>query len=362
MIRIEHLRKEYPNAAPLQDVNAVINDGDVISVIGPSGAGKTSLLRCLNLLDTPTSGHIFINGTDITSKNCNISTVRQKMGMVFQNFNLFGHMTVLENVMFAPMELLKMSKQEAYDRAIDILRMVGMEGCVKNYPDMLSGGQKQRVAIARTLSMDPDIILFDEPTSALDPTMVGEVQAVIRELAKLGKTMLIVSHEMNFAREICNRVFYIDDGGIYEDGTPEQIFDAPQKELTRRFIKHLKIFEVNIKNDNFDFLGIVSRLNQYGYKNEIPAKTVYRLQSLFEELCHEILFAELQDKRISFSVEYDAQQQCAIATVLYPGAPFDPRQSENRISLSILDNLAESITHSVLQDEEFCNKLVIQIK
>ena len=181
MIEIEHLKKEYENVTPLEDVNVTINEGDIISVIGPSGTGKSTLLRCINLLETPTSGTIRVDGEEITAPKYDISSIRKKMGMVFQSFNLFGHMTVIENVMIPPMDLLGKSKQEAYDEGMKLLRMVGLAQKALNYPDELSGGQKQRVAIARTLAMDPEIILFDEPTSALDPTMVGEVQAVIHD-------------------------------------------------------------------------------------------------------------------------------------------------------------------------------------
>ena len=227
MIKIEHLRKEYSSITPLKDVSTVINNGDVISVIGPSGTGKSTLLRCINQLEKPTSGRIWVDDLEITDPKCDITRVRQKMGMVFQSFNLFGHRTVIENIMMAPMRLLGKSKQEAYDTGMQLLRKVGLAEKALNYPRQLSGGQKQRIAIARTLAMDPDVILLDEPTSALDPTMVGEVQAVIRDLAKTGKTMMIVTHEMNFARAISNRVFYMDEGGIYEDGTPEQILSIP---------------------------------------------------------------------------------------------------------------------------------------
>jgi len=238
MIELKHLCKKYGNVTPFYDINAVINDGDVISVIGPSGTGKSTLLRCINQLETPTSGQIIVDGVDITAPGCNISEIRRKVGMVFQGFNLFGHRTIIENVMNGPVDLLGLSRQEAYDKSMELLKMVGMDSRALDYPDMLSGGQKQRVAIARAVAMDPEIILFDEPTSALDPTMVGEVQAVIRDLAQTGKSMMIVTHEMKFAREICNRVFYIDQGEIYEEGTPEQVFDHPQKELTRRFLQH----------------------------------------------------------------------------------------------------------------------------
>ena len=361
MIVLEHLRKEYPNAVPLADVSVTINDGDVISIIGPSGTGKSTLIRCINMLNTPTSGKIIVNGKDITEPGCDISKVREKMGMVFQSFNLFGHMTALENVMFAPIKLRGMSKQAAYDQAMELLHMVGMDGKALTYPDMLSGGQKQRVAIARTLSMDPDIILFDEPTSALDPTMVGEVQSVIRELAKMGKTMMIVTHEMRFAREISNRVFYMDEGGIYEDGTPEQIFDDPQRPRTRHFIRQLKLFEIEIDAPSFDFIEAVSRLDQYGYKNEIPAKTVYRLQSLFEELCQELILPELDKKNLHFSVEYDSEAERATAYVTYPGKPFDPMDSHNSISLSLVKNLSESIEYEYLE-ESSANSVTVRIK
>ena len=221
MIKIEHLKKEYPNVTPLKDVSVEIHDGDVISVIGPSGTGKSTLLRCINQMEKPTSGKVWVDGVEITDRKCDINKVRQKMGMVFQSFNLFGHLTVIENIMLSPVDLLGKSRQEAYDEGMRLLRMVGLAEKALNYPDELSGGQKQRIAIARTLAMDPDVILLDEPTSALDPTMVGEVQAVIRDLSKTGKTMMIVTHEMNFAKAISNRVFYMDEGGIYEDGTPE---------------------------------------------------------------------------------------------------------------------------------------------
>ena len=362
MIQIEHLRKEYPNAVPLKDVNVTINDGDVISVIGPSGTGKSTLIRCINLLDRPTSGRILVNGRDITEKGCNISEVRKKMGMVFQSFNLFGHLTVLENVMFAPMELLGMDKQTAYNRAMELLHMVGMEGRAFNYPDMLSGGQKQRAAIARTLSMDPDVILFDEPTSALDPTMVGEVQSVIRELSRSGKTMMVVTHEMKFAREICNRVFYMDEGGIYEDGTPEQIFENPQRERTRQFIRHLKVFEAVIDRPDYDFLEMMSSLDRYGYKNDLPAKTVYRLKSLFEELCQELLLPELDTKRLIFTAEYDEEKSEAVVNVQYPGKEYDPMTSDNTIAAAIVRNLATEITHIFQNNADLSNRIIVRLK
>ena len=286
MIRLEHIRKEYPGVVPLADVSAEIRDGDVISVIGPSGTGKSTLLRCINMLETPTSGRIWLDETEITAPGCDLSKVRQKMGMVFQSFHLFSHLSVIENLMLAPIDLLGQSRQEAYDKGLELLKTVGLGDKAKSYPDQLSGGQKQRVAIARTLAMGPEIILFDEPTSALDPAMVGEVQAVIRELSRSGKTMMIVTHEMEFARSICNRVFYMDEGGIYEEGPPEQVFQNPVRERTRRFIRRLQILELVVDSRNYDFAAVESRIREHCSKQHLSPSLQNRLQLVFEELVH----------------------------------------------------------------------------
>ena len=231
MISIRHLCKEYPGVTPLQDVSVEIKKGEVISIIGPSGTGKSTLLRCINLLETPTKGEITVGGVVTTDKKCKVNLVRRKMGMVFQSFNLFAHKTIIENIMMGQVDLLLRSRQEAYDRGMELLRTIGLADKALAYPDELSGGQKQRAAIARTVAMEPEIILFDEPTSALDPTMVGEVLSVIRGLAGQGMTMMIVTHEMKFARDVSTRIFYMDQGGIYEDGTPEQIFELAVEEV-----------------------------------------------------------------------------------------------------------------------------------
>ena len=346
MIKIEQLKKEYPNVTPLKDVSVEIRDGDVISVIGPSGTGKSTLLRCINQLEKPTSGKVWVDDVEITDKKCDISKVRQKMGMVFQSFNLFGHLTVIENIMLSPMDLLGKSKQEAYDEGMRLLRTVGLAEKALNYPDELSGGQKQRIAIASTLAMDPDVILLDEPTSALDPTMVGEVQAVIRDLAKSGKTMLIVTHEMSFARAISNRVFYMDEGGIYEDGTPEQVFDAPQKERTGRFIRQLKGLELLIDSRDFDFIGAGTQIDLYCLQNDIPPKEKYRIRLVIEELVQQILLPRMPELRIRIVIEHAAQESGATVTITYSGEAFDPRSSDNELSLKVMESAAELIAYS----------------
>ena len=220
----------------LKDISVTINKGDVVCVIGPSGSGKSTFLRCLNMLEKPTSGKIIFDGEDLAAPKANLNLHRQKMGMVFQQFNLFPHMTVLENLTCAPMMLKKVPKAEAEAKALDLLGRVGLADRANSYPNKLSGGQKQRVAIVRALCMDPDVMLFDEPTSALDPEMVGEVLDVMKTLAKKGLTMVVVTHEMGFAREVSNRVLFLDDGVIAEEGTPDEIFGNPQCERLQSFL------------------------------------------------------------------------------------------------------------------------------
>lgn len=358
MIRIEHLRKEFATATPLQDVCVEIRRGDIVSVIGPSGTGKSTLIRCINRLDQPTSGHIYIDGEEITAKGCDVARIRRKMGMVFQQFNLFPHMTVIENIMAAPMDLLGISKQEAYDRGMSLLQTVGLLDRSLSYPDELSGGQKQRVAIARTLAMEPEVILFDEPTSALDPTMIGEVQAVIRDLARKGLTMIIVTHEMKFAREICNRVFYMDEGGIYEDGPPEQIFDNPKKERTRQFIRHLKVLEYTIRSKGFDFIGLNTQIEEFGRKHRISQRTILRIQSYIEEMCVQILLPQMEDGfEMQITVEYSEEQDRAEILIRYGGEERDPMKTDNDLSLLLAKNAAEQIQHGYDPDQPLGNRV-----
>ena len=238
IIKTNDLCKFYKGGAikALNGVSAEINKGEVVVVIGPSGSGKSTFLRSLNLLESPTSGTIMFDGNEITNPKVNINIHRQKMGMVFQHFNLFPHMTILKNMTVAPMKLLKMSKEDAEAKAMKLLERVGLADRANTYPSQLSGGQKQRVAIVRALCMNPEVMLFDEPTSALDPEMVGEVLAVMKQLAEEGMTMVVVTHEMGFAKEVADRVIFMDEGVIVESGTPEEIFDNPQNERTKLFL------------------------------------------------------------------------------------------------------------------------------
>lgn len=237
MITVKNLKKNFGDLTVLKGIDVTIEKGECVVVIGPSGSGKSTFLRCLNRLEEPDGGEIDIEGTDLLSPHTDINEMRQRIGMVFQHFNLFPHKTILENVTLAPIKLKKMPQKEAEDAALDLLRRVGIEDKASVYPSTLSGGQKQRVAIARSLVMNPQVMLFDEPTSALDPEMVGEVLDVMKNLAKEGMTMVVVTHEMGFAKEVANRVLFMADGMILEEGTPEEIFEHPQHERTKAFIK-----------------------------------------------------------------------------------------------------------------------------
>lgn len=236
MIEIKDLHKSFGDLEVLKGITETIKDGEIVSIIGPSGSGKSTFLRCINLLEEPTSGHIIIDGQEITDPKTDINKMREDLGMVFQRFNLFPHKTVLENIILAPINVKGIAQAEAEKTARELLQRVGLLDKADSYPAALSGGQQQRVAIARALAMHPKIMLFDEPTSALDPEMVGEVLAVIRQLTETGMTMLIVTHEMGFAREVCDRVFFMDQGYIMEQGTPEEIFNNPKEPRTQDFL------------------------------------------------------------------------------------------------------------------------------
>ena len=236
VIQVRNLKKDFGKTAVLKGIDIDIHKGDVVCIIGASGSGKSTFLRCLNMLEVPTGGDIIFEDANLTSDKVDLNLHRQKMGMVFQQFNLFPHLTILENLTLAPVMLKKLPKAEAEEKALALLGRVGLADRAKDYPNQLSGGQKQRVAIVRALCMEPDVMLFDEPTSALDPEMVGEVLEVMKDLAKAGMTMVVVTHEMGFAREVSNRVVFLDDGVIAEEGTPAEVFDSPKCERLQSFL------------------------------------------------------------------------------------------------------------------------------
>jgi len=318
MITIKGLSKSFGALQVLENINTEIKEGEVISIIGPSGCGKSTFLRCINLLETPTNGEIIIDGQNILAKNANVSGLRQKMGMVFQSFNLFSHLMIIENLMLGPVNLLKVPRQQAYDEGLAYLEMVGLRSKALSFPDELSGGQKQRAAIARTLAMKPEIVLFDEPTSALDPTMVSEVLGVIRKLASSGMTMMIVTHEMKFARDVSSRVFYMDEKGIYEDGSPAEIFD---------------LYELN------------ARIETFLQKQMFTDRQIMNVQLVCEELILAILLREFPRASVALVVEYsDLSGEVTIQTV-FDGEVYElEKAAENELSLAIIHTYAKSVT------------------
>ena len=355
MIEIKNLTKKYPGAVPLNNMSAVINDGDVISVIGPSGTGKSTLLRCISLLEKPTSGQIFIDGEEITAKGADVSSMRRKMGMVFQNFNLFPHLTVIENIMIAQRDILGKSKDEAYETGMKCLKDVGLAQKELEYPSSLSGGQKQRVAIARTIAMNPEIILFDEPTSALDPTMVGEVQSIIRSVSREGRTLMIVTHEMRFAREIANRVFYMDQGGVYEDGTPEQIFDFPSRELTKNFVKKLKTLSYEISPEGFDAASAIADINTFCYKNMLSPVISRNTQIVFEELCLQLLC----DRARKATVRFSGDTGEVTVEAKYTGDALERENLSESVPFKLISHYSNNIEFTELPGE---NEKIIRVE
>jgi polar amino acid transport system ATP-binding protein len=343
MIKVEHLSKVYGSVTVLRDVNAEIRKGEVVSIIGPSGTGKSTFLRCLNLLDQPSGGHIAFDGQDVLAPGTDVAAIRRRMNMVFQSFNLFAHLTVLGNLTLGPLKLRGLSPADAEAKAMELLRLVGLAEKANHYPEELSGGQKQRVAIARCLAMEPEVILFDEPTSALDPTMVSEVLAVIKRLAKEGMTMAIVTHEMDFARDVSNRVFYMDEGVIYEEGPPSQIFGSPLKPRTRAFIHRIRSWQGRIGTPDFDYYAMQGEVENFCEKQLIPHARRQDLLALLEEVVQ--LHLPLPDGLpLDLTIEYGEKsgQLELLATSGTATSPVDVAD-EFDIAMMLVRNLCAAI-------------------
>lgn len=352
IFNISHLSRQYKNSQPLKDVNAIIHKGDVISLIGPSGTGKTTLLRCLNRLEVPTDGTIVAFGKEIPEKGKELSEYRAKVGMVFQSFNLFSHLTIIENIMLAPVELTGISRQEAYENSMRLLHQFGLVEKALNYPDELSGGQQQRIAIIRALAMNPEVILFDEPTSALDPTMVNEVLQVVSKLAKRGLTMLIVTHEMKFAESVSNRIFYMDQGIIFEEGTPQQIFHAPKNPQTRAFVNHLKLFTYQITSFKFNFVNLIANVDSFGHAQFMPETLLNYLLLCIEE----IIMQAFKNKReltlpIDIIVEYEPNSDHFCLSISFVGEKYNLLDSLDNLSKRLVNGITVSKEYNYLENE-----------
>lgn len=366
MILVRDLSKQFGQLVVFKNINVQIKQGECIAIIGPSGTGKSVFLRTIALLERPDRGVVCINGTDITEKSININEVREKMGMVYQGFHLFSHLNVLNNITLAPRWVKKQDKDKAEQKALELLSLVGLVEKAQSYPHELSGGQQQRVAIARCLAMEPEIMLLDEPTSALDPTMTREVLAIIRKLTKMGLTLLIVTHEMNFARDVADRVFYMDEGGIYEEGTPEDIFDNPQKEKTRVFINKLKTFNYEIHSVEFDIVGMNAQIEIFCQKYSMNAKKVYYIQLLLEEMIMEIFkrcYADSQPD-MTFTIVYAEENSEASICLTYRADEFNPFEDAcsdmdtDNLGMVLINKIAKEKSHTF---ENRLNKINIKI-
>lgn len=352
LVEVKNLCKSFGNLSVLHDVNLNINEGEKIAIIGGSGCGKSVFLRSLELLEHPDSGQIFIDGDEITARGADVNMIRRKMGMVYQKFYLFSHMNVMDNLCLAPVKLAGMSRAEAEAHAHDWLSRVGLTSKAHSMPDSLSGGQQQRIAICRSLMMNPKVLLFDEPTSALDPTMVGEVLAMIRMLTKRNMTMIIVTHEMNFAREVADRVLFFADRGIYEQGSPSEIFDHPKRDKTIAFIRKLKYFSYEVRNRNFDLLEMHGRIRNFAEKYGLGSRLAYRLELCSEELIYEMINACYKDGEnvnIDIGISYSEADGSTVIDVSCEGYEFNPFALDDdddvHLGIMMLKNTAGNITH-----------------
>ena len=366
MIELQNVCVTFEKEEALHDVNLKVESGDVISIIGPSGQGKTTLLRTMILLDKPTSGTILYNGRPMGENKDDVIEYRKKIGMVFQDYNLFEDYTILENVMLPQMDLLGRTKQEAYDYAAKWLRKVGLMGKRFSYPDELSTGEKQRAAIARTVAMDPELIFLDEPTNNLDPTMKKEIHQVIRDLAKSGATMVIVSSEMRFAREISNRIVYFDEHTVYEEGPANQIFTDPKRPLTRNFIKQLRLLNIQIDTIDFDFIGIYTRIDRYIDRQRIGAKQANAMHVAFEELCKRIILEHIDtDNEFKLNITYDYDEKAGHIhlTVRYTGDEFNPLEdSDDELAITILQHIVGAMKWEYIMDGAYTNRVTALIQ
>lgn len=349
IIEVKNLYKSFGSLKVFEDMNLDVKKSEVIAIIGASGCGKSVLLRLIEMLEKPDSGQVFIDGEEITKKGADIRKIRKHIGMVYQDFGLFSNMNVMENLCIAPIKLLHMDKEEAKKKAMDLLSTVGLSDKANYNIKALSGGQKQRIAICRCMMMDPEIILFDEPTSALDPTMVGEVLATIRMLARRGLTMIIVTHEMNFAKQIADRVIFLAEGKIYEEGTPKELFDNPKKEKTIDFIRKLKHLHFHIDSKNYDMMALQGAVQEFSIRYGFSKNESYRLQICIEEMSNVLINNEKNNIDIDINVSFSELDNVCDIEFRSKGKEFNPfdlidktSNTYDYLSLMIIDKKAKN--------------------
>ena len=359
LIEVKGLKKSFGSLEVLKGIDLTVEQGERIAIIGGSGCGKSVFLRSLCLLEKPDAGQIVIDGKEITAKGAKIDEIRRCMGMVFQKFHLFSEMDVMDNLCLAPTRILKMPRAEAEKKAMELLSQVGLAARAHAWPTVLSGGQQQRIAICRCLMMEPKVLLFDEPTSALDPTMVGEVLAVIRMLAKRDMSMLIVTHEMNFAKEVANRVLFFADGGIYEQGTPAEIFDSPRREKTIAFIQKIKYFTYDIDRKDFDLMILQGGIQIFGEKYGLDSKRINRLQICCEELIYELLahcYPNRDEVEMKMDISYAEADRTTQIRLTCSGEKYDPfAQAEDGLGVTILRNMSRQLDYQFINNRNQLN-------
>ena len=352
MIKVVNLSKDYGDGPILENVSFEVNEGEAVVIIGGSGCGKSTLLRCINRLIVPEKGEIYINDQNILDPSADIDQIRSKMGMVYQQFNLFSHLNILDNITLAPIKVAHRSKEEAEAEARKLLERVGLSGKEYVMPSSLSGGQKQRVAIARTLAMHPEVILFDEPTSALDPTMVDEVESVIRSLVDEGMTSIIVTHEMRFAKNIASRVLFLAEKGIYEQGTPEEVFDHPKKVLTQRFIYRARMFEKQLVKNDLDLPGLVSETKQFLRRYQYDSRQLNFLRILCDELLYPIFRSEPGPENADFKVFASESGTDHVIHIRFRGISSDPLKEPyvDELNRALLEHYTKFILSRQVHD------------
>lgn len=363
MINIKGLTKRFGDLVVLDNIDVQIKKGECISVIGPSGTGKSVFFRTIALLEKPDNGSIIINGLEITGKKTDIDKVRGKMGMVYQEFHLFSHLNILNNITLALRWVKKLKKYDAEKKATELLSLVGLVEKASCYPHQLSGGQQQRIAIARCLAMEPDIMLFDEPTSALDPTMTCEVLSIIRKLTQRGLTILIATHEMNFAKEVSDRVLYMDEACIYEEGTPEEIFDNPKREKTKIFIRAQNIFSYKIYSKYFDIIEMNAKVEIFCQKFNLLNRQIYHVRLILEELILEIFDKCYSNTPpdIVYNIDLSDKKEEITLNFLYKADEYNPfakQESEtNNLGIVLVRNISKQYDHSYSDGQ---NKLIVK--
>lgn len=370
ILSIKSLKKSFGDLNVLNNLNLEVKEGEVISVIGASGCGKSVFLRCINLLETPDSGEILINGEDITAKNADVDKIRRNMGMVFQNFRLFSHMNVMDNLCLAPTRLLKIPRKEAEEKAIELLTKVGLSSRAYDFPKVLSGGQQQRIAICRALMMDPKILLMDEPTSALDPTMVGEVLAVIRLLAKQKLTMIIVTHEMAFAEEASSRILFFADGGIYEEGAPNEIFKNPKRPKTIAFIKKLRSFDFEITyRPEFDLMKLMGGIIAFAEKYGVNSKRKYLMQQFTEDIIYEFFkysYDNNPNVDVNVNITYEEVSRNIKVKIKSGGKQHNPFKETDETDFELVENIVAIVIKKAAKKfsytfEEGINRVTVEL-